>query len=169
MRERDRSTSGFFRSALLLALTLAASAAPAAAQGNPRTDLTLSGATITFPAPTATDYLAGFVNSTSGVTFTVDATNGNQSHTTTVQIRSLSASLGGGKVLADLQWRRSDLVAWNTITLTDAQVEQRVQVRNGLNDPWSNTIFFRMLLTWTTDAPGTYSANYQITLAQTVP
>lgn len=169
MRELDRSTSGFVRSALLLALTLAASAGTAAAQGNPKTDLTLAGATITFPAPTATDYLAGFVNSTTGVTFTVDATNGNQSHTTTVRIRSLSASLGGGKVLADLQWRRSDLVAWNTITLTDAQVEQRVQVKDGLNDPWSNTIFFRMVLTWTTDAPATYTANYQITLAQTVP
>lgn len=169
MRERDRSTSGFFRPALLVALTLAASAATAEAQGNPRTDLALSGATVTFPAPTATDYLAGFVNSTSGVTFTVDAANGSQPHTTTVQIRSLSASLGGGKVLADLQWRRSDLVAWNTIALTDAQVEQRVQVRGVLNDPWSNTIFFRMLLTWTADAPGTYSANYQITLSQTVP
>jgi hypothetical protein len=44
-----------------------------------------------------------------------------------------------------------------------------VQVRNGLNDPWSNTIFFRLLLNWTTDAPATYTADYQITLAQTVP
>lgn len=147
---------------------LALAASPSAAQ-NPRTDLTLAGATITFPAPTANDYVAGFVNSTTGVTFTVNATNGNQSHTTTILIRATSASLGGGKVIGDLQWRRSDLPGWTSITATDAQVEQRVQVLNGLNDPWSNTIFFRMLLNWTTDAPATYSANYQITLSQTVP
>jgi hypothetical protein len=153
----------------LLVGALALVASPLAAQGNPKTDLTLAGGTITFPAPTANDYVAGFVNSTSGVTFTVDAANGNQSHTTTILIRAASASLGGGKVIGDLQWRRSDLTTWISITPTDAQVEQRVQVRNGLNDPWSNTIFFRMLLNWTTDAPATYSADYQITLSQTVP
>lgn len=167
MRARAGSIFGFLRSTVLVALTLAASSA--AAQGNPKTNLTLGGASVTFPAPTATDYVAGFVNSTSGVTFTVDVTNGNQSHTTTILIRSLSTSLGGGKAIADLQWRRSDLVTWNTITLADTQVEQRVQVKDALNDPWSNTIFFRLLLTWTTDAPATYSANYQITLSQTVP
>ena len=55
------------------------------------------------------------------------------------------------------------------VSLIDAPVEQRVMVKNGLNDPWSNTIFFRMVLNWTTDGPATYSANYQITLSQTVP
>lgn len=159
---RSASTSA----AISLALTLLAS--PLAAQ-NPKTDLTLVGATITFNAPTATDFVNGFVDSPTGVTFTVDAATGNQSHTTTILIRSTSANLGSGKVIGDLQWRRSDLGTWNSITLTNAQVEQRVQVRNGQNDPWSNTIFFRMLLSWTTDGPATYSANYQITLSQTVP
>ena len=122
-----------------------------------------------FPAPTANDYAAGFVNSTTGVTFRVDATVGAQPHTTTILIRSLSTSLGGGKVIGDLQWRRSDLATWTSISLVNAQVEQRPQVMNVLNDPWSNTIFFRMLLNWTTDPPATYSGNYQITLSQTVP
>jgi hypothetical protein len=72
-------------------------------------------------------------------------------------------------VLGNLQWRRSDLATWNSITLIDSQVEQRVLIRGVSNDPWSNTIFFRMLLSWTTDAPATYSANYVITLSQTVP
>lgn len=151
---------------IIVALTFRAT--PAAAQ-NPRTSLTLTGGTVTFPAPTANDYVAGFLNSATGVTFTVDATSGNQSHTTTVLIRATSASLGGGKVIGDLQWRRSDLAIWTSITATNAQIEQRVQVRNGLNDPWSNTVFFRLLLNWTTDAPATYTANYQITLSQTVP
>lgn len=157
---------GNARACFALALILVA--APLAAQ-TPRTDLTLAGATVTFNAPTAADYINGYIDSPTGVTFTVDVTNGNASHTTTVAVRSTSANLGNGKIIGDLQWRRSDLATWNSITLTDAQVEQRVQVRNGLNDPWSNTIFFRLLLSWTIDRPATYTANYQITLSQTVP
>lgn len=148
-----------------MALSLAAVASPVAAQ---KTILSVTGGTITFPAPTAADYVAGFVNSATGVTFNINAQTGT-SRTTTITIRSNSASLGNGKVIGDLQWRRSDLATWNDITLTDAQVEQRIVVRNALNDPWSNTIFFRMKLDWTTDPPGTYSATYQITLSQTVP
>lgn len=152
-------------SAILLALALVAS--PLAAQ-SPKTILTLAGGTITFAAPTAADYIAAYVYSASGVTFTAKAQTG-ASRTTTISIRSTSGSLGNGKVIGDLQWRRSDLTTWNSITLTDAQVERRILVRGVLNDPWSNTIFFRMALNWVTDAPATYSANYQITLSQTVP
>lgn len=158
--------SGGSTSAISLALILLAS--PLAAQ-NPKTDLILAGATITFPAPTATDFVNGYIDSPTGVTFTVDATNGNEPHTTTVSIRSTSATLGSGKVIGDLQWRRSDLATWNSITLTNVQVDQKITIRNVLNDPWSNTIFFRMVLNWTSDGPATYTANYQITLSQTVP
>ena len=48
-------------------------------------------------------------------------------------------------------------------------MEQRPQTLNLVNDPWGNTIFFRMLLSWTADPPGPYGANYQLTLSQTVP
>jgi hypothetical protein len=147
-------------------VALGSVALPAVAQ---KTDLTLAGGTITFPAPTATDYVNGFVNSTTGVAYTVDATNGNGSHTTTVLIRATSTDLGNGKVLSDLQWRRSDLSAWNSIGATNTQVEQKVMIRGTLNDPWNNTIFFRMVLDWTKDAPAIYTANYQVTLSQTVP
>ncbi len=159
-----RSFRGVSASAAI-SLALALWASPLAAQ---KTILTLAGGTITFNAPVAADYIAGYIDSPTGATFSLSAQTG-ASRTTTVSIRSTSASLGGGKVIGDLQWRRSDLAAWNSITLTDAQVEQRILVRGALNDPWSNTIFFRMLLTWTTDAPGTYTGNYQITLSQTVP
>src|SRR4029078_982903 len=152
-----------------IAIALVAAASPLAAQ---KTSLTVTGGTITFPAPTAADYIAGFVNSTTGVTFTINSpnsatrvtftstsTNG-VPRTPTVSIRSTSASLGNGKVLGDLQWRRSDLATWSSITQTNAQVEQRIVINKGLNDPWSNTVFFRMLLNWTSDAPATYTANY---------
>ncbi len=155
--------SGITSAAFSLVLALFAS--PLVAQ---KTTLTLASATVTFPAPTAADYINGFVDAATGVTFTLNSVSGPQ-RTTTVSIRSISASLGGGKVIGDLKWRRSDLATWNSVSLTDAQVEQRVVVNKGLNDPWSNTIFFRMILSWTTDAPATYSGTYQITLSQTVP
>src|SRR3954447_1515509 len=164
MRALQRKLRGVStRAAVAVALALVAS--PLAAQ---KTSLTVTGGTIAFPAPTAADYIAGFVNSTGGATFTINAQNGGQ-RTTTIAIRATSANLGNGKVIGDLQWRRSDLATWNSITLTDAQVEQRIVVNKSLNDPWSNTVFFRMKLAWTTDAPGTYAANYQVTLSQTVP
>jgi hypothetical protein len=158
-----RLSGGSTSAAISLALALFAS--PLAAQ---RTSLTVSGGTVTFPAPTAADYIAGFIDSSTGATLTINSLNG-LSRTTTISIRSTSASLGGGKPIGDLQWRRSDLATWNSITLTDAQVEQRIVINKALNDPWSSTIFFRMLLNWTSDGPATYSANYQITLSQTVP
>lgn len=148
-----------------VSLALVLFAFPLAAQ---KTSLTLASATVTFPAPTAADFINGFVDAPTGMTFSINSTQG-ASRTTTVSIRSISANLGGGKVIADLEWRRSDLATWNSITLTDAQIEQRVAVSKGLNDPWSNTVFFRMVLHWTTDVPATYSGTYQITLSQTVP
>lgn len=145
-----------------MAFALVALASPLVAQ---KSTLTVTGGTITFPAPTAADYIAGFVTATPGVTFTVASASGAQ-RTTTISIRSTSPSLGNGKAIGDLEWRRSDLAVWNAITTTNAQVEQRIVINKGLNDPWNNTIFFRMALSWTSDGPATYTANYQITLSQ---
>ncbi|MEO8908947.1 MAG: hypothetical protein ABI408_01800 [Gemmatimonadaceae bacterium] len=166
MSTRGRKLSGGSTSlAISIGIALALCVSPLAAQ---KTILSLTGRTITFPAPTAADYIAGFVNSTTGVTFTINSQNG-VTRTTTISIRTTSPDLGNGKSIADLEWRRSDLATWSSISLTDAQVEQRQVVNRGLNDPWSNTIFFRMSLNWTTDAPATYSASYTVTLSQTVP
>ena len=162
MRPLQRKLRGVSTSAAIALLFVAT---PLSAQ---KTNLSLTGGTITFSAPTAADYIAGYVYSTTGVTFTLDAQTG-ASRTTTVSIRSTSPGLGNGKAISELEWRRSDLATWNPITLADAQVERRIMIRNSTNDPWSNTVFFRMKLTWTSDAPGTYAANYQITLSQTVP
>ncbi|HZE08675.1 MAG TPA: hypothetical protein VE110_07935 [Gemmatimonadaceae bacterium] len=162
----------FFRRSLRGASTIATMFVAAALAASPlvaqKTNFTVTGGTITFPAPTAADYINGFVNSTTGVTFTLNSGNG-VNRTTTVSIRSASTDLGNGKVLGDLQWKRSDLATWNSITLVDSPIEQRIVVNKGLNDPWSNTVFFRMTLNWATDAPATYTANYVLTLSQTVP
>jgi hypothetical protein len=153
------------RIAVAIAIATALLASPLAAQ---KTSLTLTGGTITFPAPTAADYINGYVNSTTGVLYTINSVSG-PNRTTTISIRTTSANLGGTKPIADLLWRRSDLATWTSISLTDAQVEQKPVVNKGLNDPWSNTIFFRMNLNWATDAPATYAGSYTITLSQTVP
>lgn len=153
------------RFAVAIAIAMPLLASPLSAQ---KTTLTLTGGTITFPAPTAADYINGYVNSTTGVLYTINSVSG-PNRTTTISIRTTSANLGGTKSIADLMWRRSDLATWTSISLTDAQVEQKPVVNKGLNDPWSNTIFFRMNLNWASDAPATYSGSYTITLSQTVP
>jgi len=102
--------------------------------------------------------------------FTLDVTGGTKTNRTTiVAIRSASASLGGGKPLSDLQWRRADLGTWNTMTTTNVTIESRTVKINTTNDPWSNTVFFRILLSWATDPPATYSANLVFTLTVTTP
>jgi hypothetical protein len=132
--------------------------------------LTLSGAPSVFPTPAVTDYDNGLVNNATGITFTLAVTGGAATNRTTiVSIRSSSASLGGSKPLSDLQWRRADLATWNAMTTSNATIESRTVKKNGVNDPWSNTVFFRMLLSWTSDAPGTYSAGLVFTLTVTTP
>jgi hypothetical protein len=138
--------------------------------GSAQVSLTLTGAPAVFPAPAVADYDNGAVNDPTGITFTVNITGGSGANRTTiVSVRSSSASLGGGKPLSDLQWRRSDLAAWTALTNADATIESRPVKKNGLNDPWSNTVFFRMLLSWTGDAPGTYSSGLIFTLTVTTP
>jgi hypothetical protein len=133
--------------------------------------LTLAQTPNVFPAPAVADYNAGLIANPTGIVYTVDVTGGSATTTRTsiVSIRSSSASLGGGKVLSDLQWRRADLATWNAMTTSNVTVETRQVRRNNLNDPWSNTLFLRMLLSWTTDAPATYSAGLVFTLTITTP
>ncbi len=152
-----------------MALTLTASAGIAQRDPQLEVRLTVTGGAIVFPTPTNQDYQQGFVDATDGIRFVVNSIKGNQSHTTTISIRSTSTTLGGGKPLSDLQWRRSDLSNWNALSQANTQVEVRVQERNGLNDPWTNTIFFRILLNWADDPPATYFTDYQILLTQSEP
>ena len=120
-------------------------------------------------SPTVADYSAGFVVNPTGILFTITLAGASANRTTTVAIRSSSATLGGGKPIGDLEWRRADLVAWNAMTTTDAAVESRPVRKNTLNDPWSNQVFLRVLLNWATDPPATYTAPIVFTLTVTTP
>lgn len=154
---------------LVLAATLALLAGmahPAAGQ----VALTLSQTPNAFPAPTPADYDAGVVVNPAGVGFRLNVSGpANVSRTTTVALRAASPTLGGGKALSDLEWRRADLATWTAMTTTDATVESRTVHKNQLNDPWSNEVFLRVRLGWTTDGPGTYSTGLAFTLTVTTP
>ena len=131
--------------------------------------LTLVNAPVSLPSPTVADYNAGFVAAATGITFTVDITSGpNTKRTTIVSIRSTAATMGGTKPIGDLQWRRADLGTWNSVTTSDVVVQTVTPFRKG-DPPWSNTLFFRSLLSWTADSPGSYSAPLVLTLTVTTP
>jgi hypothetical protein len=154
------------RVVLLTIAAVALAFRPAPAQ----VTLTVTGAPVTIPGPVLADYNAGFVIDPTGVSWTVNVTGGAAtSRTSIISIRSTSANFGGGKALGDLQWRRSDLAAWNSVTGVDVTIESRPIKKNGINDPWSNSMFFRSLLSWTADPPGVHTENLVITLTVTTP
>lgn len=133
--------------------------------------ITLTQTPSVFPSPVLADFNAGTIAEPTGILFTINVTGGpaNIFRTSTVAIRASTATLGGGKALSDLEWRRADLLPWNAMTTADATIESRSLKKNGTNDPWSNTVFLRMKLTWGTDAPGTYTTGLVFTLTITTP
>ncbi|MFI5234557.1 MAG: hypothetical protein ACHQXA_02495 [Gemmatimonadales bacterium] len=153
---------------LLLAAFLAA---PMALRAQGATTLTLSGSPLAFPAPVVADFDNGSLAATGALTYSAATSGGGPktSRTSTVSIRASSATLGGTKPVSDLQWRRADLGTWNSLTTSDVQVEQRAMVRATTNDPWSNQVFFRVLLSYANDAPGSYSTSVIFTLTITTP
>ena len=159
------------RVAVILLLLAGKMSVPATAQ---RTTLSVSGFPITF-SPTAAQLSTGFVDSPSPITFTVDATAGTTAQRTTIVTIRCEAPcpVSGSKSMSGLNWRRADLALWNAMTTVDAFVESRFVYRNqplpASNDPWSNSIYWRALVDWTTDAPGTSTYNIVMTLTVTVP
>lgn len=163
----NRRHRGWPRAAVLAVAMLV----PAVLLAQGRERLRITGAPVSFPAPTVTDYNNGFLPAGGTLTYTVSGTGGGNgiSHTSTVSVRATTGTLGGTKAITDLQWRRADLSTWNPMTTTAAQIEQRLIVRRGANDPWSNQIFLRMLLSYANDGPGTHSATLVFTLTITTP
>jgi hypothetical protein len=142
-----------------------------------RTRMTVSGFPINFPTPSGADFDAGFIESATGITFTIDAQTGsNTQRTTTVMIRcGAPCPTTGTKSLSELSWRRADLGTWNPLTTTNDVVESRLVFRNqplpASNDPWSNTLYFQFALSWLGDPPSATPNSYNIimTLIVTVP
>ncbi len=151
-----------------LLLLMAIVAVPAHAQ---RMALTVTGFPVVFPTPTAADLDAGFINSATASTFTVQVLSGNPTRVTTVSIRCQTpCPASGTKPVSALQWRRADQSGWNTLTTSDVVIESRtVQPPRGPagNNPWSNSLYWQMMTGWTTDPPGTHVYNIVVTLTVT--
>jgi len=142
-------------------------AAPLVAQGS--VVLTVTGGPVTIPAPAVADYNAGLVLDATPVQYNVNISGGPPTtlHTTIVTIRSTSGSFGT-LALGNLEWRRSDLLAWNGLTAADVTIESRQISRNNGNN-WTNSILFRSVISWTGTPPATYTANLVVTLTVTTP
>ena len=156
--------------AIVVALTLL-TASTARAQ-NGRIDLTLTGGPLTFAAPTAADFAAGFALHPTGLSFQLDVANNahpNATFQTTISVRATSPTLGtNGKPIGDLQWSLgSSAGPWTPLSLANVPVETRAMRRNRLNDPWLNVLHFRMLLDWVADGPATYGTSIVVTLTVT--
>jgi len=133
--------------------------------------LTVTGGPVTVPAPAVADYNAGFVLDPAALSYSVAISGGPPTmlRSTTVSIRATSGSFGTLPV-GDLQWERSDLTTWNSLTTTDVQVEARTGLQRTLgNTNWSNSVHFRCLIAWTNTPPATYSTNIIVTLTVTSP
>lgn len=156
---------------VILTMAFLATTVGGAARAQVMTLSVTSGSPIAFPTPTVTDYDNGSVAATSALGFTLDLSKGGggAGRHGILSIRAASAVMGGTKPIGDLQWRRSDLATWNSLTTSDVQVESRAMVKSGTNDPWSNSVFFRTLLSWTNDGPATYTPTIILTCTITTP
>jgi len=131
--------------------------------------LTLGGFE-TFGVPTAADFAAGILEASTPLPFQVLTTSEPAgSITTSVYIRSSSPTLGAGKSVTQLEWRRGDDPTWRAVTTVDAIVETRVAQGTAQGHTWSNTIHFRMVLRWASDRPTTYASNLVLTVSTTAP
>jgi len=154
-----------------LFLLLAAVLCPADTQAQ-RFDLTVTGLPLTFPSPTGGDFAAGYIESATPTTFSVNAATGpNGTRRTYVYVRcGTPCALAGSQPVGTLQWRRSDQSTWNSLTTTNTLVEWRTVRRNSVNDPWGNSIVWRYLLDWDADLPGAMSRyNVVFTVTVTTP
>lgn len=156
---------------VLLAVALVAMTACTAEAQRLRLTIT-AGAPIAFPTVTDAHYLAGSVTATTPLGFSVQLAGGNAGalRTGIVSIRAATAVMGGSKPISDLQWRRSDLGAWNSLTTSNVTIESRTMRRNpALNNPWTNSVVFRTLLAWANDGPASYAPTIILTGTLTTP
>jgi hypothetical protein len=131
-----------------------------------------SGAPIAFPAVTEAHYDGGSVPASAALAFTVQLSGGAAAtlRTGIVSIRAAAAVMGGTKPIADMQWRRNDLGVWNSLTIANVTVESRQMRRTpALNNPWSNSVLLRTLLSWANDPPATYTPTVILTTTLTTP
>jgi hypothetical protein len=141
---------------LLLLASLGALAAPtpAAAQscnGPGNYTLQADPVQIDFPAPTATDYDNGYVES--GPFRIRVRPSGQQNRSWELCIGASDATLGGTKPISDVKWQLDGAGPDTWLDLTQSETP----VTPGFGNQWV-TFRFRVALDWALDGPGTYQA-----------
>jgi hypothetical protein len=163
------------RAPLLAVAMLVAGASSLAAQ---RVTLTILTTGAAFPNPTVANYVAGYVDNPTPVTFRLRTNNwagGSATATATVEICAVNANLTNGKALSDLKWRPTDLSKPYASILqgcTGAINPARTVVvqQMGKNVTWSNgSVIFEMVLTWATDTGASYSNPIQFRVSVVTP
>jgi hypothetical protein len=159
---------------LIVLATLLIGASSARAQ---RVTLTITGgATSTFPNPTVTNYVNGYVDNPTTIAFslTMDNFGGNpKTATSTVEICAVNANLTNGKTLADLTWRPSDLSKPYTAILqgcTGAVNATRTVTAQQLqkSGTYAGGVLLRMNLNWASDNAASYGTpiQFRVTVVQ---
>lgn len=153
-------------------VALAAIAMPRRAQAQFYfTQLTVSGFPLTNTGPAVLDFEAGSVAlgaTDFSVNLILNFFGSFSPRVTTVAVRcNTPCPASGVAPVASLQWRRSDLAAWNSITTSFVNIETRTATFSGTNDPWGNTLFWRYLLSYTGSPPTAatqFNIQYQLTV-----
>ena len=129
------------------------------------TRIVVSGLPMTFTSPTAADFQAGSVTTTTTgsnvASYTVSITDGHRSRSivTRIQCGSPCPTIGSSTGIA-LQWRIAGAGGqWQTLTSTASNIEMFSLVDGG--PARNNSIEFRMLTAWNA-APGQRSFNVSI-------
>lgn len=163
---------GGLRSLAAAVAVLMATATAAAAQ-NRLTQLTVSGFPLADAETSVAELDAGSI-ALGSTDFTVDLlTNaGNPYLNRYTNIEVICAAPCPVDVTR-LQWRRADQATWNSLSdVTWTSIEVRLATFNGANDPWSQTVFWRYLVDWTTTPPASlkeYRIQFRLTTSQTAP
>lgn len=148
---------------------LIGSVAPWRSASGQSTGFALSTGAVTIPTPGMSNYTAWPASATGPVTdsvavpFTVSVLNQNSTRITTVLIRCVAVT--GPKQCTDVEWRNGPVGPWRALTLLDNSVESRTVIPNGLNDPWSGTIWLRVRIAWADPAPSLVASNIALTLS----
>ena len=135
------------------------------------TTLTVSATTVTFAAPAAVDYNAGYLYASSNITATIQATGGTTNdRNSLLYIKTSSANLGGSKPVSELEYKCTTGSTWTQMTTGNVLIAQNRIGFGGPSNPWTCVLQFRLKLTWASDKAGaTMAATVVTTLTTTTP
>lgn len=121
--------------------------------GGPPANLTVAPVDVAFPPPDQFAFGAGFVDH-GGVSITVEPKNKNRQNWQ-LFVQASAADMGGyGKPVQDVLVRAQGSATWIPLTTTT----QLIAEGTGTS---TVTIYYRLLLDWGVDAPGTYSVSLE--------